>query len=1058
MRAFRVLGAILASAVLTTMASAQAVGGLKIKVIDQADKSPVIGATVQLTNTQKLIAPASVMTDADGMALFGVLRVGPGYIVKVIMDGYAPVQMGDIQIHANQVTERAIALIPEQTEKVTVVAKPEQVELEKTKTSVTFSDEFINDLPVEGRYYQNVLTLAPGVSDSNGDGNPNVNGARDRDFKATVSGISNQDPLSGKFLSQVNPDSIEEVEVVTAGASAEYGRAQGGFANIVQKQGSNDFEGVVNMLFSSSALDARPDAAVPTSLLPKYQQFQPSFSLSGPIIKDQLWYRFSHQYLNLELPANLGTSVQVSRFTQWIHSDQITWQMSPRNKLAFLFQMDPSKYTNIGVSSLVPPETTQTYEAQAPTYSLIWTAPYSPSLLVESQVAYQNFRSKIYPSTTGVKNDCVTSDSFVANAQCFNITTGTVSGSSGLNYSDNRQRLTVRTQGTYFKGRLWGMSHQFKFGITVENERFFADQTQLPDVSTLQSQLPGAPPRPGAPPSFDTYSFAFINITVPEQTKYTATGTNWGIYGEDQVKPLNNLTVTLGLRVDREIINSIGYAPFDPRSEFLAVQNGADPKNVFTFPSGIDDLRQQLFQITGVDFSIPDRYAPGTDYINKRTLQDISIANTNPAPRLSVSWDPWSDGKTRFSLTAGRFYGSTYLLIPSYENRPYTTTLVRTAKLNPKTGQYEIVDQSAKFNGLLNAIQVDRNLKTPYQDEFTFAVERELLPETSLRLTYIKRNFQDQFQLRNVNGYPADFGKCSTIQGTPVVASPGKSASTTVNNGDWILDPYTNTYYPDTDPGNGDGRLDDCQGRVAVSGTTAGIRPLNAYASIPDGIADLYLQNPLWGGVYKIGNFNTANYQGYQLELTRRQYKNWQMNASYVYSRVIGDAEDFNLLQGSDPTTIDQERGYLGYDQRHVVKVNATTILPGGVRLGGAISWQSGLPWSVLRQDFSLWAVPPIYSSSLQDVDPTVRTRYPTGQRNDQRNTSYWNFDIKAQKEFRLPGRMNLQLTASVYNLLNDQVYRIYNGGLQFGRQLNGNNEAERLAGRRFEVGFRLAF
>lgn len=53
----------------------------------------------------------------------------------------------------------------------------------------TFSSEFVSDLPVSGRFYQNVLALAPGVQGSDGDGNPNINGAREREFNTVVGGI-----------------------------------------------------------------------------------------------------------------------------------------------------------------------------------------------------------------------------------------------------------------------------------------------------------------------------------------------------------------------------------------------------------------------------------------------------------------------------------------------------------------------------------------------------------------------------------------------------------------------------------------------------------------------------------------------------------------------------------------------------------------------------------------------------------------------------------------------------------------------------------------------------
>jgi Ca-activated chloride channel family protein len=98
-----------------------------------------------------------------------------------------------------------------------------------------FSDEFIADLPVAGRSYQSVMTLAPGVQDADGEGSPNVHGSRARDFKAQVSGISNARLLTGQQMSPVNPNSIEEMEVITAGAGAEFSRAQGGFASKQQR-------------------------------------------------------------------------------------------------------------------------------------------------------------------------------------------------------------------------------------------------------------------------------------------------------------------------------------------------------------------------------------------------------------------------------------------------------------------------------------------------------------------------------------------------------------------------------------------------------------------------------------------------------------------------------------------------------------------------------------------------------------------------------------------------------------------------------------------------------
>jgi Ca-activated chloride channel family protein len=72
---------------------------------------------------------------------------------------------------------------PKDSITVEVVAKREALNVQATSTSTKFSDEFLTDLPVQGRFYKNMLTQAPGVLSSDGDGNPNVQGARSRDFK-----------------------------------------------------------------------------------------------------------------------------------------------------------------------------------------------------------------------------------------------------------------------------------------------------------------------------------------------------------------------------------------------------------------------------------------------------------------------------------------------------------------------------------------------------------------------------------------------------------------------------------------------------------------------------------------------------------------------------------------------------------------------------------------------------------------------------------------------------------------------------------------------------------
>ena len=161
---------------------------------------------------------------------------------------------------------------------------------------------------------------------------------------------------------------------------------------------------------------------------------------------------------------------------------------------------------------------------------------------------------------------------------------------------------------------------------------------------------------------------------------------------------------------------------------------------------------------------------------------------------------------------------------------------------------------------------------------------------------------------------------------------------------------------------------------------------------------------------------------------------------------------------GLDRSLLDDEFGFQSGDQRHVIKMSATTITPWGFRLGGTALYQSGLPFSILEQKLAFDQVPPPYESFGSANTSRARLQYPTGQRNDHRNEPQWLFDVKMTKEMNLGRGLNVQLSAEIYNLLNDDTYQIYNADFETGFVINGNNSARRFFGRRYQLGMKLAF
>jgi hypothetical protein len=181
------------------------------------------------------------------------------------------------------------------------------------------------------------------------------------------------------------------------------------------------------------------------------------------------------------------------------------------------------------------------------------------------------------------------------------------------------------------------------------------------------------------------------------------------------------------------------------------------------------------------------------------------------------------------------------------------------------------------------------------------------------------------------------------------------------------------------------------------------------------------------------------------------------MQASYTWSQAFGDGEDFAQQAGDDRSLLRDEIGYQSYDQRHNVKASATTITPWGFRLGGSLSWQSGLPYSILAQQLSFDQSPVQLRDAAGNVART-RQNYLTNRRNDQRNEAYWNFDLKFTKEMQFGRGLNMQVSAEIFNLFNDGTQLIYNPLSQIGQQINGSNVSVRRFGRRWQLGMKLAF
>lgn len=1073
---------------------------VKGRVVD-TDGTGLPGVVVLIKSKSQPTGNKQAVTDIEGNYRIQLLPPAGDYLIRVDYPGFAATEVGPLDLDPGKTTVVPITLrtTAETTEVITVESKGNIVDTDSTKTTTSYSAEFIEGLPIIGHNYQDILTLAPGVTDTDGDGNPNVHGARETGLQYRLDGGNITDPASGTFGQNLNSDIIEEVEVITSGASAEYGRADGGFANIITKSGGNEFEGKFSIYWQGKFLNGdganNNDVNQFDSDVPDYRDIRPTLSLSGAIVKDKLWYFASVEYLDTEVPINQIGSTIIRTSKGNYSFGKLTWQVNSFNKLALQVNTDPRVFTGFGLALGVSPDSDFEFSQGGVTPQIKWTSTISPQLLLESQIVHFSSGISLTPVSdkfTPTKIDRVpsTNNTIQALYPCkrvncdpakgedtiyqIDLFTNRVTGPYFFANDDSRTRNSIKTDLSYNVEDAWGQ-HNIKAGIEFADEQFEDNPTTNPIVLDNTRPFQDTSVGGGGTLSPDAIQgVQVVQTAEPLEVHQLASSFNSGIYLQDAWKPRPNLTLNLGVRLDREDVDTSGFEYFDPRQERRAsidlwrtfceeaqvqglatsansnchdlnTYDGKPPTNVPNDPTngigvhtffdrdgdGTNDVDPKLISmdLNGdgiIDQSGTTKGTEGQEFYREftrfadRETENFEINNTNLAPRISVSWDPWADGKTKTFGNWSRYYDRLFLdtirgeIGPDFINYvfvPDPTTHILATSPTP-------VSRAASS---ISVTQIDRNIGTPYTDELSLGFERELAPEWSAGITYIKRKSNDLLQDVDLNHLTCE------------------------QHGEELgLQPYLIC-------GNGPGsRLETDQFGTVTEALSSGTQGGNLNFSTsgvsgPNGAPDLYTVSPRFNQVLRIGNFNSGEYEAWELKILKRLHRNWQMQASYTWSESFGAAETFNSGLGNDPQTTDDEAGYLNFDQRHVVKFQAVTHLPHQITLGTIVQWGSGVPWSVIE--------------SVPDLDNTAntifRTFFPTSQRNDQRNGGQWKLDARIDKNFVI-GKLQASGYFAVENLLNEDwlVIRTLDTAAFEGTPLN----ATRNFGRFFEMGLTIQF
>jgi|HubBroStandDraft_6_1064221.scaffolds.fasta_scaffold00044_42 hypothetical protein len=299
--ATRIVLLVLALSLMSLPALAQSTAGRVLgSIIDQSGAS-VAGATVVVTDMEHGTS-RSLTTDASGDYVAPDLIPGT-YKIRVEAKGFKSVERPNIAIEVATDVRADFTLQPGNVSEVVTVN--EDVPLVNTTSATlggTLSNQEINDLPLNGRNYENLLQLRPGVMRYPGGGfsTTSTNGLRAEDNAYFVEGLFNSEPFSGQGIingagiagdsATILPiDAIQEFNV-QENPPAEYGWKPGAIVNVGLKSGTNTLHGTAFAFGRDGAMDARnyfndsPAPKNPRTL----EQF--GGSLGGAIIKDKAFF------------------------------------------------------------------------------------------------------------------------------------------------------------------------------------------------------------------------------------------------------------------------------------------------------------------------------------------------------------------------------------------------------------------------------------------------------------------------------------------------------------------------------------------------------------------------------------------------------------------------------------------------------------------------------------------------------------------------------------------------------------------------------------------------
>src|SRR5262249_16438033 len=267
-------------------------------LVTDPSNAVVAGAQVTARETQTNLI-STTRTDQEGRFRFPYLKPGQ-YEISASASGFGEIKRA-VTLTLGAAIELPISLKVAAVETgVNVTGEQPILEMARTQISGSVLQTEVKNLPVNGRNFLDVALLVPGVSPTNTASNQlfaetsavpgqglSVNSQRNFSNSFIVDGLSANDDAAGLSGIFYGFDTVSEFQVVTSGGQAEFGRALGGYMNVVTKSGTNTVHGDLYGYFRNQRLNA--SNAIAQRKQP-VTQAQFGATLGGPVVRNRTFY------------------------------------------------------------------------------------------------------------------------------------------------------------------------------------------------------------------------------------------------------------------------------------------------------------------------------------------------------------------------------------------------------------------------------------------------------------------------------------------------------------------------------------------------------------------------------------------------------------------------------------------------------------------------------------------------------------------------------------------------------------------------------------------------